>query len=240
MNKLLMGFFLLTFSILFISCGSKEEPENKMPVMDDQNIMQTSVHNVLVEEKIDASTYSYLKVNENNNSYWIAVNKMDINPGEYVMFSKAMEMQNFKSETLGRTFDRILFVDDARKSESNTDLKSPHQNIAAGKDESINIPKLKDGYTVEQIYKMKNELEFKTVKVKGKVVKVNENIMGTNWIHIQDGTGSDETHDLLVTSNQSVKVGSIVIAEGKVIKDKDFGSGYSYNVLLENCKISEE
>ena len=165
---------------------------------------------------------------------------MDINPGEYVMFSQAMEMQNFKSETLGRTFDRILFVDDARKSESNTDLKSPHQNVTTGKDESINIPKLKDGYTVEQIYKMKNELEFKTVKVKGKVVKVNENIMGTNWIHIQDGTGANETHDLLVTSNQSVKVGSIIIAEGKVIKDKDFGSGYSYNVLLENCKISEE
>lgn len=240
MNKILSGFIIIFFSMLLISCGNKEESDNQMPIMNDQNIMKTNIHNALVEEKIDASTYSYLKVNENNNSYWIAVNKMDINPGEYVMFSQAMEMQNFKSETLGRTFDRILFVDDARKSESNTDLKSPHQNIATGKDESINVPKLKDGYTVEQIYKMKNELEFKTVKVKGKVVKVNENIMGTNWIHIQDGTGANETHDLLLTSNQSVKVGSIIIAEGKVIKDKDFGSGYSYNVLLENCKISEE
>lgn len=61
--------------------------------------------------------------------------------------------------------------------------------------------------------------------------------MGTNWIHIQDGTGSKDTHDLLITTNQSVKVGSIIIAEGKVVNDKDFGSGYFYNVLLENSKI---
>ncbi|MDT3696703.1 MAG: hypothetical protein ROY99_09965 [Ignavibacterium sp.] len=240
MNKLLSAFLLISFFAVITACGNKEESENQMPNMNDQNIMRTNVHNVLVEEKIDASTYSYLKVNENNNSYWIAVNKMDINPGEYLMFSQAMEMQNFKSESLNKTFDKILFVDDARKSESNTDLKSPHQNIAAGKDESINISKLKDGYTVEQIYQKKDELEFKIVKVKGKVVKVNENIMGTNWIHIQDGTGSNGTHDLLLTSNQSVKAGSTIIAEGKVIKDKDFGSGYYYNVLLENSKITVE
>jgi hypothetical protein len=64
--------------------------------------------------------------------------------------------------------------------------------------------------------------------------------MGTNWIHIQDGTGSNGTHDLLLTSNQSVKTGATIIAEGKVIKDKDFGSGYFYNVLLENSKITVE
>ena len=86
----------------------------------------------------------------------------------------------------------------------------------------------------------KSSLEFKTVKVRGKVVKVNENIMGTNWIHIQDGTGKDGTHDLLVTSSESVKVGTTIVAEGKVVKDKDFGSGYFYNVLLENSKILVE
>lgn len=240
MNRLLSGFLIIFFFVFIISCGNKEESENQTLQMNDKNIMNSNVHNVLVEEKIDASTYSYFKVQENNNSYWIAVNKMDVNPGEYIMFSQAMEMQNFKSETLGKTFDRILFVDDARKSESNTDLKSPHQNITSGKDETINISRLKDGYTVEQIYQKRDELEYKTVKVKGKVVKVNENIMGTNWIHIQDGTGSEGTHDLLLTSNQSVKVGSTIIAEGKVVKDKDFGSGYFYNVLLENSEITEE
>ena len=240
MNRLLSVFFIISFLMFLISCGDKEETNNQTQQMNDVNTTKTNVHNVLVEEKIDAANYSYLKVNENGNSFWIAVTSMDINPGEYVIFSQAMEMKNFKSESLNRTFETILFVDDARKSGSKEELKSPHQNIAKGKDDSINVSPLKGGYTVEQIYQKKNELEFKTVKVKGQVVKINENIMGTNWIHIQDGTGSEGTYDLLVTSNQSVPVGSIVIAEGKVIKDRDFGSGYFYNVLLENSKITQE
>ena len=74
-----------------------------------------NVHNVVVEEKMDASNYSYLKVKEDGNSYWIAVPQMDINPGEYLIFSKSMEMKNFKSETLNKTFESILFVDDAKQ-----------------------------------------------------------------------------------------------------------------------------
>lgn len=240
MNRLLLFYIIISLSLIVMSCGDKEEPNNQTMQMVEENPVKSNVHNVQVEEKIDASSYSYLKVKENDKSFWIAVNKMDINEGEYVIFSQAMEMKNFKSESLNRTFETILFVDDARKSGSQEELKSPHQNIASGKDNSIIISPLKDGYTVEQVYKKKNELEFKTVKVKGKVVKVNENIMGTNWIHIQDGTGSEGTYDLLVTSNQSVPVGSVIIAEGKVIKDKDFGAGYFYNVLLENSKLTKE
>jgi len=233
---------LLFFStiILTTACGEKEQPQvqNSNKMMNESPI--EGVHNVLVEEKIDAGTYTYLKVNEKSKSYWIAVNKMDVNPGEYVIFSKSMEMKNFKSESLDRTFESILFVDDAAKSENEETLKSPHQNIASNKDVSVKVDPVKDGYTIEQIYDKKSSLESKTIKVRGKVVKVNENIMGTNWIHIQDGTGKEGTHDLLVTSNESVKVGATIVAEGKVIKDKDFGSGYFYNVLLENSKITKE
>ena len=240
MHKTLISLLFISAVVLFIACGEKEQPQ-----VQDQNQMMNqpvskNVHNVLVEEKIDANNYSYLKVKENGNSFWIAVPKMDINPGEYVIFSKSMEMKNFKSETLNKTFESILFVDDAGKSASDDQVKSPHQNISAGKDVSVNVKPLSDGYTIEQIYSKKASLEFKTIKVRGKVVKVNNNIMGTNWVHIQDGTGSNGTHDLLVTTNQEVKVGAIIIAEGKVIKDKDFGAGYSYTVLLENSKITVE
>jgi starvation-inducible outer membrane lipoprotein len=238
MSKKLLSLLLIPVIALLISCGDKEQPEVQN---QDQMMNKTpveGVHNVLVEEKLDASNYSYLKVNEQGNSFWIAVNKMEINPGEYVIFSKFMEMKNFKSESLGQTFESILFVDDATKSAGKEQLKSPHQNVATGKDVSIDIKPLDGGYTIEQIYNKKSSLVFKTVKVKGKVVKVNEGIMGTNWIHIQDGTGNDGTHDLLITTKESVKVGSTIIAEGKVITDKDFGSGYFYNVLIENSKIT--
>ena len=235
-----LSFLFISVLILITACGEKEQPQvqNQDQIMNET--VSSDIHNVLVEEKLDVSNYNYLKVSEKSKSYWIAVNKMEINPGEYVIFSKFMEMKNFKSESLGRTFESILFVDDAKKSGSEEQLKSPHQNIVSGKDASVNVEPIKNGYTVEQIYVKKSSLEFKTVKVRGKVVKVNENIMGTNWIHIQDGTGKDGTHDLLVTSSESVKVGTTIVAEGKVVKDKDFGSGYFYNVLLENSKILVE
>jgi hypothetical protein len=240
MRNTIAGLYFILTIIFLTACGDNEQPQ-----VQNQNQMMNKplvegVHNVLVEEKLDANNYSYLKVSENSNSFWIAVNKMDINPGEYVIFSKFMEMKDFKSESLDRTFESILFVDDAAKSGSEEQLKSPHQNIVSGKDNSVNVEPIKDGYTIEQIYDKRSSLEFKTVKVRGKVVKVNENIMGTNWIHIQDGTGKEGTHDLLLTSNESVKIGTIVTAEGKVIKDKDFGSGYFYSVLLENSKITAE
>ena len=238
--RIIISYLFISTFVLMIACSEKEKPELQDTDQMINSPVSGNVHNVLVEEKIDANNYNYLKVNENGNSYWIAVTKMDINTGDYVIFSKSMEMKDFKSETLNKTFDSILFVDDAKKSESNDQLKSPHQNVATGKDVSINVEPLKDGYTIEQIYSKKSSLEFKTVKVRGKVVKVNENIMGTNWIHIQDGTGKNDTHDLLITSDQTAKLGSIIIAEGKIIKDKDFGSGYFYSVLLENSKITVE
>lgn len=237
MIRIFFGFVLFMFVVVITSCGEKEQPEVKKMNQANVEAMNGSVHNVMVEEKMDASNYSYLKVKENGNFFWIAVNQMEIAPGEYVIFSKSMEMKNFKSESLNRTFESILFVDDAKKSGSEEQLKAPHQNITGGKDASIKIESIKGGYTVEQIYNQKSTLEFKTVKVRGKVVKVNNGIMGTNWVHIQDGSGTEGTHDLLVTTNESVQVGATIIAEGKVVKDKDFGSGYFYNVLLENSKI---
>src|SRR3989339_1115750 len=118
MRKTLISISFISTLVLFIACGEKEQPQ-----VQDQNQMMNkpvseTVHNVQVEEKIDANNYSYLKVKENGNSFWIAVPKMDINPGEYVIFSKSMEMKNFKSETLNKTFESILFVDDAGKSTS--------------------------------------------------------------------------------------------------------------------------
>ena len=240
MRKILIGSLFISTLVLFISCGEKEQPQvqDQSQMMNQQ--VNNPVHNAVVEEKTDASNYSYLKVKENGNSFWIAVSRMDIKVGESVIFSRSMEMKNFKSEALNKTFESILFVDDARISGSEGELKSTHQNVATGKDGSIKIEPVKGGYTIEQIYSQTSSLVSKTVKVRGKVVKVNENIMGTNWVHIQDGTGKDGTHDLLVTTDQIVKVGLTIVAEGKVIKDKDFGAGYFYNVLLENSKLTIE
>jgi hypothetical protein len=70
------------------------------------------------------------------------------------------------------------------------------------------------------------------------VVKVNNGIMGRNFLHVQDGSGDKTSNDLTVTSNQTAKIGDQVTVTGKVVVNKDFGSGYSYPLMLEEASIA--
>lgn len=96
--------------------------------------------------------------------------------------------------------------------------------------------------TVAEIITQAATLKDKTVDVRGKVVKVNAGIMGKNWIHLRDGSGSAaaSTNDLLITSLNEVKVGDVVTAKGIVRTDKDFGAGYFYKVLIEEATFQEK
>ncbi|MBI3772668.1 MAG: hypothetical protein HY272_08225 [Gammaproteobacteria bacterium] len=93
--------------------------------------------------------------------------------------------------------------------------------------------------TVEQVYAQKDKLAGKQVEVRGKVVKVNNGIMGRNFLHITDGTGKEGTNDLTVTSDGTAEVGDKVSASGEVVVNRDFGSGYSYPLLLEKSHITK-
>lgn len=98
-----------------------------------------------------------------------------------------------------------------------------------------------NSYSVEEIFNQAGDLDGKRVQVKGKVVKFSPNIMGKNWIHIQDGSGDPmkNTHDLVVTSADQTDIDVIVVVEGKVSANKDFGFGYKYDAMLEEGKISK-
>ncbi len=95
--------------------------------------------------------------------------------------------------------------------------------------------------TVAELYRDKASLGGKKVSVRGKVVKVSMQIMGKNWVHLQDGTGSPEkgTNDLVVTTDQTPNVGDVVTATGMVAADKDFGYGYRYEVIMEQAEIKK-
>lgn len=105
----------------------------------------------------------------------------------------------------------------------------------------INIEKAEgdSGYTVEEIFEQAEELDGKTVRLKGKVVKFSPHIMGRNWIHLQDGTGNPmkNSHDLVVTSSETVETGQVVVIEGTLAANKDFGAGYKYEVIVEQATV---
>jgi hypothetical protein len=91
--------------------------------------------------------------------------------------------------------------------------------------------------SVEAVNKDKAALAGKEVSVKGRVVKVNNGIMGRNFVHVQDGTGDQATNNLIFTSKQTANVGQQVAAKGKVVLNRDFGMGYSYPLLIEDSTI---
>ena len=76
--------------------------------------------------------------------------------------------------------------------------------------------------------------------MRGKVVKFTPEIMGKNWIHLQDGTGAAGTSDLTVTTSASAKTGDTVTVKGILVVDKDFGYGYAYDVIIEDAEVTVE
>jgi len=98
------------------------------------------------------------------------------------------------------------------------------------------IPKAASG-TIADIFNKRMTLKGSVVTVTGKVMKFSPNIMKTNWIHLQDGTSVGKATDITVTSTEIVKVGDLVTFRGKLSVDKDIGSGYFYQMLLEGSQI---
>ena len=94
--------------------------------------------------------------------------------------------------------------------------------------------------TVSEIYASQDGFGGTVITVRGKVVKFSRQIMGKNWIHLQDGTGSAGTNDLTITTASSASVGDMVLVTGKVTLNKDFGAGYKYDRVIEDANVLVE
>ncbi len=118
----------------------------------------------------------------------------------------------------------------------------PGHPAPAGPDTSggTSLEKSASELTVEGVSLRKKELAGTEITLRGRVVKYNAGILGKNWLHIQDGTGADSTDDLTVTTDATAAVGDTVAIRGVVVCDKDFGSGYLYDVIVEDADVTIE
>jgi len=195
-----------------------------------------------VVETMNSGGYTYVSIEKNGKKTWVAVPQTEIKVGQQVSFYPGQEMGSFKSKTLNKTFDNIIFSTGVV-----SDSKAPGPQQGAKKAAAaVPIEKIKvekatgpNAFTVSEIYDKLTALNQKTVVVRGKVVKVSESIMGKNWIHIQDGSGDVAmgNNKLVVTSQDLPAVGDVVTMKGTVYKDKDFGSGYRYTAIMEQATI---
>jgi len=152
-------------------------------------------------------------------------------------------MQNFYSKTLQRDFPVIYFVD--RFVTDNSVIKMSAAASAAHGQFSREpaaeliktINKVEGGNTIAEIHARKDELDGDTIRVRGQVTRFTANVLDKNWIHIRDSSAAD---DLTVTTDATVAINDVVIIEGKLELDKDYGYGYVYPVILEDAKITKE
>lgn len=225
---------LLVLLVGFTGCVRK----HKVPVA--QNAVASGMHEVKVDDVIQTTNYTYLKVSENGAENWIAVTKMDASKGDTYYYDQALEMKNFNSKELNRTFETIYFVQGLSKEPNAASMPAPQAKagkVASVKKEGLKIAPAEADLSIADLYAKADEYKGKTVKMKGEVVKVNNQVMGKNWIHIQDGSGSENNFDLTITTQDEVKVGDTVTFEGTVNTKKDFGYGYYYDVILEDAKL---
>jgi hypothetical protein len=207
----------------------------------------------VVVETVNTGGYTYVCLEKNGKRTWAAVPEMKATVGAQLSLRPGQEMVNFTSKTLNRTFDRIVFSEGIAGSGKNPaggpataqagQTATGSKAQASPKDAAIKVEKAAgaNAYTVAEVYAKRSALDAKTVSVKGKVVKVSKNIMGRNWVHLQDGSGDQNkgTHNLVVTTQDLPSVGDVVTMTGTLAKDKDFGAGYRYEAIVEDATIKK-
>lgn len=207
-----------------------------------------------VVETMNAGGYTYICLEKAGRKTWIAVPEMKVTVGKEMAFQPGQVMTNFSSKTLNRTFESIIFSSGpAAAGAAGGSLPTGHPTVPGGasgttgstaqssKDLDVKVEKATgpNAYTVAEVYAKRIELNKKTVAVRGKVVKVSRGIMDRNWIHLQDGSGDQQkgTHNLVVTTKDTAEVGDVITASGTMSKDRDFGGGYLYKIIVEDAKI---
>ena len=215
-----------------------------------------------VIETMNADVYTYVQVDDGSKKIWAAAPKFTVAVGDKVKVPDGIEMRDFHSKTLNRTFDLVYFVPGVEivggKPAGNSEPAkeppvaahgggsphggSPHGttgNPAAAIDLS-NIKKADGGHTVAELFANKATLVGKDVAVRGRVVKYTADVMGKNWLHVQDGSGSAGSNDITVSTSSAAAVGNMVLVRGKLGADKDFGFGYHYDVIIEDGSVAVE
>jgi len=245
----------LTAISLATGCSKEEAPktaEQPKPAAEQpaQPAQPAAGKSGTVVETMNSGGYTYVQVDTGTEKFWAAAPEFQVKVGDAVVVPEGMPMTNYESKTLKRTFDTVYFVDSVMvggempaASEAAMPEGHPPMTVQSAKENGIDVSGVKmaeGGQTVADIFAGKEKLTGKEIKVRGKVVKFSPEIMGKNWIHLQDGTGAEGTNDLTITTGSMVKVGDTVVVVGKLSTGKDFGYGYKYDVIVEDAKVTVE
>lgn len=252
-------FTLLSVAALILTlsaCGEQQKPpEVSKPSTPAAPAAAGKTGKVI--ETMNAAGYTYVQVDTGKEKFWAAAPQVQVNVGDNVAVPEGMPMPNYESKSLNRKFDVVYFVPSLLVNGAGgaaAGMPPGHPPTAGMNDMPVSsgTPKVvapaeinlkgikKADQTVADIFAQKTALSGKSVNVRGKVVKFSPEIMGKNWLHLQDGSGQAGSNDLTVTTKSAVKVGDTVLVAGKLSVEKDFGYGYKYDVIVEDAQVTKE
>jgi hypothetical protein len=201
--------------------------------------LDVAEHKVTAEEVLNTDKYTYVRGKENGQDVWIAVLKQEVKIGDKYVFRGGLMKKNFESKEFNRSFETLYLVSDfgpEGAAPGGMTKEQAHANVGSS---TVEAPKsvtpASGAIKLSDLVANLKKYEGKTVKVTGKVMKVNPMIMGRNWLHLQDGSGKNL--DLTVTTVEQIQLGQTVTLEGTLALNKDFGAGYKYDYILEGAVV---
>ncbi len=208
------------------------------PEQGNKSLTTKTAHEVEVLEVLESDRYSYLRVAEDQDEYWIATIQGAYEEGESYLYSDGLYKTDYFSTEFNRSFDRIYLVSGLR---AKTARKPGNSSI----DKLVGIEQSKPiseedydrlgSIKIKDLIANSEKYANKEVQITAKVVKVNPAIMDRNWLHLKDGSFDD--FDLVATSQEGVPAGHIVTLKGTLVLNRDFGAGYSYDLIIENATL---
>lgn len=201
----------------------------------------SDMHQVTVVEVLQAERYTYLKVKEKAEPFWIATGKLEAKVGNQYFYRGGLLKTNFESQEHKKVFDKIYLVseiiDAAAHPGSNGETHNHAENAIVVTD-TKDIKKVVGAMKLSDLINGKEKFNGKEIIVAGKCVKANYGIMNKNWYHIQDGTKiNGKNCDFTITSTENLPLGANIAFVGKLTLNKDFGSGYRYDIIMEDAKL---
>lgn len=266
-NKIMKYLLLIGCLALPVQFASAQDPASAPAAAPSPTAAPAGFSGKVVET-MNTAGYTYVLVDTGSQKVWAAAVQFAVKQGDSVSFSGGDPMPNFHSKTLNRDFDVIYFTGgitvnetDSKPAGSTPALPPGHPPLTGEKTPALppghpsltgqaakpdldltGIKRADGGKIIMEIFAGQKKLAGKPVSVRGKVVKYNEQIMGKNWLHIRDGSGSAENgdNDLTITTTTPAKLGDIVLVTGKLAINKDFGAGYKYTVIIDDAKVTVE
>lgn len=239
---------LLLVALFTAGCAERKQDEgatrasaSATPVVASGGVLTGTLR-----EQLPVAPYVYVRLETKGGDVWAAVNEAPLAIGSTVTVYNVLPMEQFASKTLARTFERIYFGSlDPSGGAMRGAGDAPGETNGAPPAEDANIGPIArargaNARTIGELWAEKDRLVGRAVSIRGVVVKYNPAVMGKNWMHLQDGSGraTDGTHDIAVTSLETVAVGDTVTVTGTAQTNRDLGAGYTYALIIEDATVA--